>query len=136
MVFECGLNWITGCYITITPKNIKPAHNIASPFYYEMVRYQEEYLQYLLFQKLNMRAITHADIINAFINYLFKYHLVSDINQITVAMVKSKFYSHYKQEYDTSIDKKIMQEIIKGFFTFIYGKYGIKNETLMRGLAK
>jgi bacterioferritin-associated ferredoxin len=97
MVFECGLNWITGCYITITPKNIKPAHNIASPFYYEMVRYQEEYLQYLLFQKLNMRAITHADIINAFINYLFKYNLVADFNQITVAMVKSQFYFHYNE---------------------------------------
>ena len=68
------------------------------------------------------------------INYLFE-NLVSEFDEITFAMVSSKFHTQYKQLYDERIDRHSMNKIIRGFFVFIYGKYGIKNDKVMRGFA-
>jgi hypothetical protein len=68
--------------------------------------------------------------------YVYNYHLVTDLNQITVSMANSRFRADYKRKNPEIISKETMQEIIKGYFVFLYGKYGIKNEKLMRGLSK
>lgn len=78
--------------------------------------------------------VSHRDIIHEFIEYLFGQHLISDLNQITVSIANSKFLAKYKQKYqDEVISNGEVKEILKGYFTFIYGKHGIKNEKIMRG---
>lgn len=108
----------------------------ARTFHDKMVAYLYEYQEYLLLVKSNGTAISHYTILHEFINYLYGYHLISNLDQITVSMANSKFRADYKRRNPEVIDKETMQKIIKGFFIFLYGKYGIKNEKLMKGLDK
>ncbi|MGE0568697.1 MAG: hypothetical protein AB7O73_12165 [Bacteroidia bacterium] len=111
-------------------------YHTAKPFHSKLVKYREEYQEYLLLEKSDGTAVSHSDIIHAFINYLFGYHLVASFDQITVAMVNSGFQAHYKSQYKENVSKESMKKILKGFFVFVYGKYGIKNERVMRGLER
>ena len=117
------------------PNKSQNTFHTAKPFHDKMVEYCEEYFQYQLFEKSDKGAISNNDIIHLMINYLFE-NLVSDFSEITLSMVSSKFRAQYKQRYDERISRNSMKKIIKGFFTFIYGKYGIKNDRLMKGLAR
>jgi hypothetical protein len=106
----------------------------AKAFHNKMVAYLCEYQEYLLLVKSNTTAISHYAILHKFISYLYNYHLVSSFDQITVSMSGSKFLTDYQKRNKEVIDKDTMKKIIKGYFVFIYGKYGIKNEKLMKGL--
>lgn len=114
-------------------KSATLSFHTAKPFHNKMVKYHDEYLEYLIL-KSDAQAVSYSDIIHAFINYLFNYHLVSSFDQITVAMVNSGFRNHYNNTYKENISKQTLKKILKGFFVFIYGKYGIKNLKVMRGL--
>ena len=116
------------------PNKSQNTFHTAKPFHDKMVEYCEEYFQYQLFEKSNKGAISNNDIIHLMINFLFE-NLVSDFNEITLAMISSKFRAHYRQRYDERIDKRSTNKIFKEFFTFIYGKYGIRNEKVMKGLS-
>lgn len=96
-----------------------------------MVCYLEEYQEYLLLVKPNSLAVSHCSIIHEFINYIYNYHLVSGIDQITVSMANSKFQADYKRKNHKAGDKETMRNIFKDFFVFIYEKHGIKNNKLM-----
>ncbi len=98
-----------------------------------MVEYLYEYQEYLLLVKSDGTAISHYTIIHEFINYLYGYHLISSVDQITISMANSKFYANYTRQNNEIISKETMKEVLKGFFVFLYGKYGIKNEKVMRG---
>jgi len=108
----------------------------ARAFHDKMVEYLYEYQEYLLLIKSDGTSVSHYTILHEFINYIYNYHLVTCLDQITVSMVNSKFRADYKRRNSEIIDKETMQKIIKGFFVFLYGKYGIKNEKIMRGLEK
>lgn len=105
----------------------------AKRFHDKMVEYLDEYQKFLLV-KQNGTGASHCDIIHQFVNYLFNYHLVSCFEQITVSMANSKFLTLYKRQNKELIEKVTMKNILNGFFTFIYGKYGIINPKLMKGL--
>jgi uncharacterized protein YjgD (DUF1641 family) len=104
-------------------------------FYNRMLMYLEEYKKYLLEQS-NGTVTSHSDIIHEFINYLYNHHLVSGIDQITVSIANSKFFADFKRRNKKHISKDEMKNILNGFFTFLYAKYGIRNEKLMNGLEK
>ncbi len=108
----------------------------ARTFHDKMVEYLYEYQEYLLLVKSDGSAVSHYTILHELINYIYNYHLVSNLDQITVSMVNSKFRADYKRRNPEIIDTETMQKIIKGYFVFLYGKYGIKNEKIMRGLEK
>jgi hypothetical protein len=105
-------------------------------FHDKLVEYLYEYQEYLLLVKSNGTAVSHYTILHEFVNYLYNYHLISDLSQITVSMANSKFRADYKRRNPETITKETMQGIIKGYFVFLYGKYGIKNEKLMKGFDK
>jgi hypothetical protein len=108
----------------------------AKTFHDKMVKYLEEYQEYLLLVKSNGTAISHYTILHQFINYILNHHLVCGFDQITVSMTNSKFLADFKRHNKEVIDKETMKKIIKGFFVFLYGKHGVKNEKVMRGLEK
>lgn len=108
----------------------------AKGFHDKMVRYLNEYQEHLLLSKANGTPISHCYIIQEFINYLYNYHLISGIDQITVSMANSKFLSHFKKRNDEAISTELMKSVLKDFFFFISKKYEIKNEKLMKGLGK
>ncbi len=108
----------------------------ARAFHNKMASYLEEYQEYLLLVKSNGTAVSHYSILYEFINYIYNYHLITDIDQITVSMANSKFQAEFKRHNKEEISKESMKNILKGFFIFIYGKYGINNEKLMKGLTK
>ena len=104
-------------------------------FHNKMVGYLDGYQMYLLLIKPNENVVSHCTIIHEFINYIYNYHLVAGIEQITVSMANSKFYAFYTRKNKESITKEIMKEILKGFFIFLDGKHGIRNEKLIRGFG-
>lgn len=107
----------------------------ARAFHNKMVEYLDGYQMYLLLVKPNENVVFHCTIIHEFINYVYNYHLVFGIDQITVSMANSKFYADFKRQNKEVVPKETMKEILKDFFIFLDGKYGIKNEKLIRGFG-
>lgn len=108
----------------------------ARTFHTKMVRYLDDYQKHLLLVKSNGSAISHSSIVHEFLNFLYNHHLVGAIDQITVSMANSKFLAEYKRRNKEIISKEEMKEVLKGYFVFIDGKYGLRNEVVMRGLEK
>ncbi len=106
----------------------------ARAFHDKLVKYLREYEDYLLHVKSDGTLVSHRDIIHEFINYMYS-ELVTDFDQITVPIVTSKYYAYYKRENKLEISKDEMKHILKGFFTFLYGKYGLINEEVMKELT-
>lgn len=107
----------------------------AKGFHDKMVRYLNTYQEHLLLTKATT-SISHCYIIQEFINYLYNYHLISGIDQITVSMANSKFQSHFKKRNDEAISTELLKSVLKDFFVFLSKKYEIENEKLMKGLEK
>ena len=105
----------------------------AQKFHAKMVNYLDEYQQYLLFIKSDCTAAAHVDIVHRFINYLYNHYLISSVYQITVSIANSKFLADYNRKNKAQVPKEMMKDILNGFFVFVYGKHGIKNEKLMKG---
>jgi len=108
----------------------------AKRFHTKMVKYLDEYTEHNLLVKGGGDTFSHHPIIHEFLAYLFGHHLVTNIDEISVAMANSKFYAKYKFHNKHSISTSEMKNILKGYFIFIYGKYGIKNEQIMKGFEK
>jgi hypothetical protein len=109
--------------------------NPAKRFHERMVGYLDEYSEYLLLVKSDGTLVSHCSIILHFIDYLHNYHSITELDQITASMANSRFYAKYKTLDEGFIHRNELKEILRGFFTFIYGKYGIKNENLMAALV-
>jgi len=107
----------------------------AKGFHNKMVSYLGEYQKRLILIKSSDTAESHCSVIHEFINYIYNYHLVAGIDQITVSMANSKFQADYKRKNKGAIPNETMKKILKDFFTFLYEKHRIKNEKLLRGLA-
>lgn len=105
-------------------------------FHDNMVSFLEEYREYLLQVKFNEVGISHCSVIHEFINYLYDDHLISGFDQISVSIANSKFHTQYNRLNKDVISKQAMKNILKGFFTFLHEKHGIKNEKLIRGLER
>ena len=116
-------------------------------FHSRMVEYVNEYQAYLLLQKSDGTGISDYDVAHEFVNYLLNHHLVTSFEEITVGMANSGFYKCYVRQNATYyeshnienielLSKEEIKNILKGFFVFIYGKYGIKNEKVMKGLRR
>ncbi len=107
----------------------------AKGFQNKMVSYLGEYQEHLQLIKAKGKAVSYCSVIHEFINYLYNYHCVSGIGQITVSMANSKFQADYKRRNRVIIPSETMKKILKDFFIFLNEKQGIKNDKLMRGLA-
>ncbi|MGP8216564.1 MAG: hypothetical protein ACLQQ4_13435 [Bacteroidia bacterium] len=107
----------------------------AKLFHDELVKYLEEYEDYLLTVKLDSTLVSHKAINHEFINFIYNHHLISDFDQITVPLVNSKFLAYFKKSNKLEISNQEMKTILRGFFVFLYGKHGIKNERVMKGLT-
>lgn len=105
-------------------------------FHTKMIKYLDEYKDYLLHVKSDGTSVSHGVIIHQFINFILNHHLISSLDQITVSICNSKFQAEYKKLNKIPISVEEMKPILKGFFTFIYGKYGVKNEKVMKGLQR
>ena len=108
----------------------------ANRFHTKMVKYLYEYQEYLILDREDGTGASHVDIVHEFINYLYNHHLIVSFDQITVSMANSKFLAYFNRVNKTAMQKEEMKEILYGFFTFLYGKHGIRNEKLMRGFGK
>jgi hypothetical protein len=117
-------------------ENYRRDYPSAKRFHTKMVKYLDEYTEYNLLIKSDGEKFSHHPIIHEFLAYLFGQHLISDISEITVAMANSKFFAHYKIHNPEIITSSEIKTILNGYFTFIYGKYGVKNEKIMRGFKK
>lgn len=106
----------------------------AKAFHDKMVKCLDEYQDYLLLIKSNGIAVSHCSIIHEFINYLYNQHLISSIDQVSVSIANSKFYAFFSRKNKGRISKETLKKILNDFFVFVFGKYGIKNEKLMKGL--
>jgi hypothetical protein len=104
-------------------------------FHDKLVEYLEEYEDYLLHVKSDGTLISHRDITHEFINFIYGHHLISDFDQLTVPIVNSKFLAYFKRINKLEISRDEMKSILMGFFVFLYGKHGIKNEKVMKGIA-
>jgi hypothetical protein len=105
-------------------------------FHNKMIKSLDEYQEYLLLEKPKETVVSHCSILHEFFNYLYNFHLVSGIEQITVSMANSKFQTDFRRRNKTIVTKELMKKILNDFFVFFYCKYGINNEKLMRGLAR
>lgn len=105
-------------------------------FHDNMVNFLDEYRDYLSLLKFNEAGISHCSVIHEFINYLYNDHLISGFDQISVSIANSKYHTQYNRFNKDVISKQAMKNILKGFFTFLYEKHGIKNEKLIRGLER
>lgn len=104
----------------------------AKIFYNKMIKYLDAYQKTLSLVKPN-EVIVHYLVIHQFILYLYNYHLIASVDQITVSMANSKFYAFYTRKNKERISKETMKKILTGFFLFISEKHGIRNEKLMKG---
>lgn len=108
----------------------------AKGFHDKMLRYLNAYQEHILLSKTTTylsHTLFHCHIIQEFINYLYNYHLISGVDQITVSMANSKFWSHFKKKNDEIIPKEQMKAVLKDYFVFLSEKYEIENEKLMKG---
>lgn len=108
----------------------------AKTFHSKMLRHLDEYQEHLGIVKSKETAITHYSIVHEFLDFLNNKNLVGAIDQITVSMANSKFMAEYRRQNKEVISKEEMKEVLKGYFVFIDGKYGLRNEILMNGLGK
>ncbi len=107
----------------------------AKHFHDKMLGYLEEYKDYLLHIKSDGSLASSGDIVHQFINFLFS-NLIIDIDQITIAMVRSMFYGEIKKIEEKFISKEELKKILRGFFDFLDGKHQIRNEKIMKGLSE
>jgi hypothetical protein len=107
----------------------------ATVFHDKMVEYLDEYEDYLLHSNLYETLSSHRVINYEFINFIYDHHLISDFGQITVPLVNSKYLAYFKRTNKLEISRDEMKNILRGFFVFLYGKHGIKNEKVMKGLT-
>ena len=102
-------------------------------FHNLLIVYLDEYRVHLSHVKSNGYTATHISIVHEFIDYMYNHHLVGSVEQITVSMCCSKFMAHYKRKKKEIVSKEVMKKILKGYFEFLGGKYGLRNEKLMNG---
>ncbi len=116
--------------LTDDQKKIGPAKK----FHEKLLGHLDEYKDFLLHEKSDGTMATHGDLNHQFINFLFS-NLVTDFGEITIAMVRSKFYAEFKKYNEEHISKDELQGIVKGFFEFLEKKHGVKNVRVMKGLS-
>lgn len=95
-------------------KNKKPDPiqiNKSRLFHDKMVEYLEEYKDYLLLVKSDGSSVSHGDLIHQFINFIYGHHLISDLSQITVSLVNSKFYAYFRKMNVEDISKDELKRI-------------------------
>lgn len=105
-------------------------------FHTLLLLYLDEYRVHLSKIKSNSQTTSYCIIISEFTNYLYNPNLVGGIDQITVSMACSNFFVFHKRRKKEVVPKEVMKKILKGYFVFLDGKYGMRNETLMRGLDR
>ena len=102
-----------------------------------MVEYIDEYREHLLLVQTDALATNRLVILQEFVNYLWGYHLITDLDQITVSIANSGFHAKlYTQNEDVPYAKETVKIFLKDFFIFLYGKHGIKNEKMMKGFER
>jgi hypothetical protein len=106
---------------------------MAHAFHEKLLGHLEEYKDYLLNEKSDGTLATYGDLTHQFINFLFGI-LVTDFSEITVAMVRSMFYSEFKKYNQEQISKEELRGILKGFFQFLEKKHGVKCERVSKAL--
>jgi hypothetical protein len=111
-------------------------YTIGKRFHSKMAKYLEEHVEHLLLTKSDGIAVSHNAVIKEFLSFLFNEHLISDLSQITVSMVNSKFHSRYKSINKAGLSTGSIKAVQKEFFTFLDGKYGIKNTKLMNAFEQ
>jgi len=113
------------------PAEIRKAHI----FHNQLVKYLEEYEDYLLTVKLDSTLVSHKAINHEFINFIYNHHLISSFDQLTIPLVNSKFLAYFKRTNKLEISNQEMKAVLNGFFVFLYGKHNIRNEKVMKGLT-
>lgn len=108
----------------------------AQNFHKKMTVYVDEYREHILHQGTAVDPTNSYGVTQEFFNYLWGYHLITEFDQITVSMVNSKFHAFFKVHYKEDVPKSVVKAILKDFFTFLYGKYGITNEKITKALNK
>lgn len=118
---------------TYNPKQQKAA----ALFHKKMVAYIDEYREHLFFVQTDTFATNRLVILHEFVNYLWGYHLITELDQIAVRIANSKFLAKlYSQNEEVPFSKDTIKGFLKDFFIFLYGKHGIKNDRIMKGFDR
>ncbi len=110
-------------------------YDAADRFHKKMVEYIDEYRVHILLVNPVLDPTNNLAVTQEFVNYLFS-NLIKDFDEITVSIANSKFYAFFIVTYKQEVPKDVVKGILKDFFTFLYGKHGIKNEKLMKGFEE
>lgn len=107
----------------------------AKLFHDRMSAYLDEYADYLMNVKSDTTFISQEVMLRQCINFLFNEHLVKDLNEITPEMLQ--FSNLLEEEYPDLVSNAtshLILDALRGFFEFLYGKYGVKHEVLSQWL--
>lgn len=113
----------------INPEVFQEQYCAAKAFNAEMNRYLVEFSVYRYQDASFELTSDDLNIIRIFSTYLFN-NLVSDLGQITIGMINSKFPRHYRSSYKGRSSQHAIRKALRDFFTFLYGKYGITTRNL------
>ena len=105
-------------------------------FFLELEEYKNEYELYLATTVKRSTILKHAAVINGMIDYVCVDHGAAGFEDITAAMVNSKFLSWYNSHTHEGLQKVTAKNILKGYFQFIYDRHGIKSDLIMKSLDR
>ncbi|MGP8217687.1 MAG: hypothetical protein ACLQQ4_19110 [Bacteroidia bacterium] len=109
----------------------------AEYFYQEMKSYMEEYLKFLRKSKVIPKEIdTQYDVLFFFIELIYHHEMCTGFEDITVAMTNSRLRTFYTRQTSKLLTEKACKSILRGFFEFIYDKYGVKSDKVMKAVGK
>lgn len=98
----------------------------------------ESYLEdYEVFLSKSLKPATvrkHGMVIMHAISYWCGEECITGLDQLTVAMVSSKFHRNFQMHTQEGLSRAALLAIVKKYLDFLYVKYGIRNAKLMEQL--
>ncbi len=100
-------------------------------FYAELLDYLTTYEVRLKSKYRNTTVNKHMMLLRMWCEYVCLYHLAVDLSDVSLGMVRSKFYYYFIGHTHENITLNSSANIIKFFLLFIDDEFGIANRKLI-----
>ena len=104
-------------------------------FQQELIEYLEEY-EKELGKTLSQSMVNKYSIVIGYGIECICLQGATGFEEITLSMVSSKLHADFESNTQEGVSRKHIAEIMYKFFSFIYDRYGIRNEKLMKQLER